>query len=62
MVGIAGKLPAYLPRLTKPTQPLHLFNILFDIVEKGLGGKLSIEVLMPETEFPMASETEPEYK
>lgn len=35
---------------------------LFDIVEKGLGGKLSIEVLMPETEFPMASEPEPEYK
>lgn len=29
---------------------------LFDIVEKGLGGKLNIEVLLPGTESMMASE------
>ena len=35
---------------------------LFDIVEKGLGGRLNIEVVMPETEIAMASESAPTYQ
>ena len=35
---------------------------LFDIVEKGLGGRLNIEVLMPDTEATMVAEPAPEYQ
>ena len=35
---------------------------LFDIVEKGLGGRLNIEVLMPDTEATMVAEPTPEYQ
>ena len=35
---------------------------LFDIVEKGLGGRLNIEVLMPDTEATMVAEPVPEYQ